>query len=56
MVFGKLYLNYNASVHAEWGADRANLIVAGHRNWPVVIKNSGRSPLKSASLDPLCRV
>ena len=38
IVDGKLYLNYNRSVQTRWSADRANLIQAGNRNWPNVLK------------------
>jgi YHS domain-containing protein len=38
IVDGKLYLNYNSTVQARWQGDRANLIVAGNRNWPTVLK------------------
>lgn len=38
IVNGKLYLNYNASIQSRWQGDRANLIVAGDRNWPLVLK------------------
>ncbi len=38
VVDGKLYLNYNRTIQARWQADRANLIVVGHQNWPSVLK------------------
>lgn len=38
IVDGKLYLNYNKDIQARWSRDRANLIVAGQRNWPKVLK------------------
>jgi YHS domain-containing protein len=37
IVDGKLYLNYNRTIQSRWQADRANLIVAGNRNWPNVL-------------------
>jgi YHS domain-containing protein len=37
IVDGKLYLNYNRSIQAKWQADRSNLILAGNKNWPVVL-------------------
>jgi YHS domain-containing protein len=38
IVDGKLYLNYNRTIQARWQGDRANLIIAGNRNWPLVLK------------------
>jgi YHS domain-containing protein len=37
IVDGKLYLNYNRTIQNRWQGDRANLIVAGNRNWPSVL-------------------
>jgi YHS domain-containing protein len=37
VVDGNLYLNYNRTIQARWQADRANLIVAANRNWPIVL-------------------
>ncbi|MGY0217756.1 YHS domain-containing (seleno)protein [Endozoicomonadaceae bacterium StTr2] len=34
---GKLYLNYDAEVKAEWLKDKAKWIEAGDKNWPKVI-------------------
>jgi YHS domain-containing protein len=38
IVDGKLYLNYNREIQTRWQGDRANFIVAGNRNWPLVLK------------------
>ena len=37
IVDGKLYLNYNKKVQADWAKDKANLIRKGHANWPKVL-------------------
>lgn len=37
IVDGKLYLNYNRTIQTRWAGDRANLIQAGNRNWPIVL-------------------
>ena len=36
IVSGKLYLNYNADVQAEWSKDIPGYIANGDRNWPTV--------------------
>ena len=36
---GKLYLNFDSSVQAQWMAQRGELIAAGERNWPGVIQD-----------------
>lgn len=37
VVNGKLYLNYNADIQAQWNADKENLIALGDMNWPQVL-------------------
>lgn len=37
VVDGKLYLNYNAKVHADWRKDIPGFIVAADANWPAVL-------------------
>ena len=37
IVNGKLYLNYNTDVQAQWSADVAKHIADGDRNWPSVL-------------------
>ncbi|MEO0411505.1 MAG: YHS domain-containing (seleno)protein [Pseudomonadota bacterium] len=34
---GKLYLNYNAEVSADWNADRQGFIAKANANWPSVL-------------------
>ena len=34
---GKLYLNYNDSVQAQWNKDRDGFIVKANANWPGVL-------------------
>jgi YHS domain-containing protein len=36
---GRLYLNFDASVKADWRQRRGELIAAGQRNWPRVIED-----------------
>ena len=36
VVSGKLYLNYNVEVQAEWQKDMADYIASGDRNWPAI--------------------
>ncbi len=35
---GKLYLNYNSSIHKKWGADKEGFITSANEQWPAVIK------------------
>lgn len=37
LVNGKLYLNFDQDVLAQWNADRDNLIPAAEKNWPGVL-------------------
>jgi YHS domain-containing protein len=37
IVGGKLYLNYNKSVQADWAKDIPGHIVRADKNWPVVL-------------------
>jgi hypothetical protein len=36
---GRLYLNYDLSVREQWLPRKAELIAAGLRNWPAVLKD-----------------
>ncbi|HYF33020.1 MAG TPA: YHS domain-containing (seleno)protein [Chitinophagaceae bacterium] len=36
IVNGKLYLNYNTAVRAEWNKDREQRIEKAGKNWPVI--------------------
>ena len=36
---GKLYLNYNRKINAQWQADKEALIRKADANWPAVIKD-----------------
>ena len=38
IVDGKLYLNYNKKVQADWDADRTGFISSANENWPTVLK------------------
>ena len=38
IVDGKLYLNYNAKVQADWEQDIDGFITAANANWPNVLK------------------
>ena len=38
VVGGKLYLNYNKSVRAQWKARQSEYIQAGRKNWPGVLQ------------------
>ncbi|MGD1893307.1 MAG: YHS domain-containing (seleno)protein, partial [Cyclobacteriaceae bacterium] len=37
IVDGKLYLNYNKKVQADWEANQANFIQQANQNWPKVL-------------------
>ena len=39
IVDGKLYLNYNAKVKADWDKDRAGFIEKADANWPAVLED-----------------
>lgn len=38
IVDGKLYLNYNADIQAQWLKDKSRLIKQADNNWPAVIR------------------
>lgn len=38
IVNGKLYLNYNKDIQAEWAANQSEYITKGNANWPGLIK------------------
>lgn len=40
IVDGRLYLNYNAEVKAEWSKDIPGFIEKADRNWPAVAKTT----------------
>lgn len=40
IVDGKLYLNYNAEVQAEWVKDIPGYITKADRNWPKIVADS----------------
>ncbi|MEL7183714.1 MAG: YHS domain-containing (seleno)protein [Pseudomonadota bacterium] len=37
IVHGKLYLNFNDSVQAEWATDRPGFIAQGDQKWPGIV-------------------
>lgn len=37
IVDGKLYLNYDAEIQQRWQGNRAEFIVTGDKNWPVLL-------------------
>ncbi len=38
IVNGKLYLNYDKDIQAEWAANQSEYITKGNANWPGLIK------------------
>lgn len=38
IVNGKLYLNYDKDIQAEWAANQSEYITKGNTNWPGLIK------------------
>jgi YHS domain-containing protein len=39
IVNGRLYLNYNAKVQAQWAQDVAGNVAKAEENWPKILKN-----------------